>query len=98
MPLAGTHPNGTPPPRPSHPYDRVVSTVLPQFAFEIFDADGSGALNEEEYMQLCAAVNRASPAFPGNFESALKQFDVNDDGMIDFSEVGYWTGSLVERH
>ena len=26
------------------------------------------------------------PMFPGNFKSALEQFDHNDDGMLDFEE------------
>ena len=57
-----------------------------QFVFRIFDKDGSGALNETEFIALAAAVNRGQPAFPGNFKSALAQFDVNDDGVIDFAE------------
>jgi hypothetical protein len=31
-------------------------------------------------------VNNAAPAFPGNFKNALEQFDVNEDGLIDYSE------------
>ena len=31
-------------------------------------------------------VNNASPLFPGNFQKALDEFDVNDDGLIDYSE------------
>ncbi len=31
-------------------------------------------------------VNNAAPTFPGNFKSALEQFDVNEDGLIDYAE------------
>jgi hypothetical protein len=31
-------------------------------------------------------VNNASPSFPNNFKNALEQFDVNEDGLIDYSE------------
>ena len=55
-----------------------------QFVFRIFDKDGSGALNETEFIALAAAVNRGQPAFPGrSSSSALAQFDVADDGVID---------------
>ena len=54
--------------------------------FETYDHDGSGAIDEDEFMELCATVNNAAPAFPGNFSTALEQFDVNEDGLIDFNE------------
>jgi Ca2+-binding EF-hand superfamily protein len=31
-------------------------------------------------------VNNAAPAFPSNFKKALTEFDVNDDGLIDYGE------------
>ena len=31
-------------------------------------------------------INNASPAFPGNFKKALQEFDVNEDGLIDYGE------------
>jgi hypothetical protein len=31
-------------------------------------------------------INNASPAFPNNFKKALEEFDVNEDGLIDYSE------------
>mgnify|MGYP003886487975 CR=1 FL=1 len=30
--------------------------------------------------------NYLQPLFPGNFKTALEQFDQNDDGLIDFVE------------
>ena len=57
-----------------------------QFVFDIFDIDDSGNLNEKEFIELCKAVNRGKPVFPGNFNTAIREFDVNDDGLIDFEE------------
>ena len=37
-------------------------------------------------MALCMEVNAANPTFPGNFATALEEFDQNDDGLIDFDE------------
>ena len=57
-----------------------------KFVFDTYDADGSGAIDEEEFMVLCTSVNAAAPSFPGNFQRALEEFDSNDDGLIDFDE------------
>mmetsp|Transcript_37542 Transcript_37542/g.47307 ORF Transcript_37542/g.47307 Transcript_37542/m.47307 type:complete len:470 (-) Transcript_37542:343-1752(-) len=57
-----------------------------KFCFDIFDLDRSGAIDEYEFIQLITVINGAQPLFPGNFLSALQQFDVNADGLIDFHE------------
>jgi len=57
-----------------------------RFCFECFDVDGSGTIDEKEFIELCKVVNNASPAFPSNFKTALEQFDVNEDGLIDYAE------------
>ena len=31
-------------------------------------------------------INNAAPAFPNNFKRALEEFDVNEDGLIDYAE------------
>merc|ERR1712139_250468 len=54
--------------------------------FNLIDLDGSGTIDEKEFVELCRVVNNASPLFPGNFSTALELFDINDDGLIDFSE------------
>jgi Ca2+-binding EF-hand superfamily protein len=56
------------------------------FAFNCFDKDASGVIDENEFVDLCATVNNSNPTYPGNFVAALNDFDTNDDGMIDFSE------------
>lgn len=35
---------------------------------------------------LFRVVNNAAPLFPGNFGRALDEFDVNEDGLIDYAE------------
>lgn len=75
--------------------DFVVVTVLYcmysrmdilRLVFNMFDKDSSGTIDEGEFMTLCAMVNDGAPVFPGNFTTALENFDVNDDGLIDFNE------------
>ncbi|CAM9472967.1 unnamed protein product, partial [Discosporangium mesarthrocarpum] len=57
-----------------------------RFLFSRYDTDGSGAIDEHEFVKLAKDVNNAAPMFPGNFAKALTEFDVNDDGLIDFDE------------
>jgi hypothetical protein len=38
------------------------------------------------FVSLCRVVNNAAPLFPGNFARALDEFDVNEDGLIDYAE------------
>lgn len=64
-----------------------------RFTFDSFDDDGGGTLDEEEFMVLCKAVNNMNPTFPGNFTTALEEFDQNDDGLIDFDEF-----QILNRH
>lgn len=57
-----------------------------RFCFECFDVDGSGTIDEKEFIELCKTVNNANPTFPKNFSRALQEFDVNEDGLIDYGE------------
>lgn len=75
--------------------DFIITTILYcnygqedllRLIFNMFDKDGSGTIDEEEFVELCQLVNNGSPVFPGNFKKALEEFDTNDDGLIDFDE------------
>ena len=67
-------------------YCMLSKQELLRFTFDSFDLDQGGTLDEEEFMILCKAVNNMNPTFPGNFTTALEEFDQNDDGLIDFDE------------
>ncbi|KAJ8602265.1 hypothetical protein CTAYLR_003655 [Chrysophaeum taylorii] len=64
-----------------------------KFCFDLFDADASGAIDEREFGDLCAAVNNGDPLFKGNFQGALEHLDVNENGLIDFEEF-----KALDRH
>jgi hypothetical protein len=51
-------------------------TLLVAVCFACFDKDNSGQIDDKEFMTLCRTVNNEAPMFPGNFQSALEQFDV----------------------
>jgi Ca2+-binding EF-hand superfamily protein len=54
----------------------IVATFCPSIVcFETYDKDGSGSIDEKEFMELCRTVNNAAPMFPGNFARALEEFD-----------------------
>jgi Ca2+-binding EF-hand superfamily protein len=57
-----------------------------RFCFDTFDKDGSGEIDENEYITFMQGLANADPLFPGNFSKALNEFDVNDDGIIDYTE------------
>ena len=38
------------------------------------------------FKRRCKSVNSGDPLFSGNFFIALQNFDLNDDGLIDFDE------------
>ena len=67
-------------------YSMYSENDIQQFVFQTFDKDASGQIDEEEFLDLARTVNNAEPLFPGNFQTALQQFDQNDDGMLDFNE------------
>mmetsp|Transcript_6737 Transcript_6737/g.7050 ORF Transcript_6737/g.7050 Transcript_6737/m.7050 type:complete len:358 (-) Transcript_6737:1325-2398(-) len=74
-------------------YVRIMATYcmytkdeILKFCFETFDKDGSNGIDEKEFIELCKLVNNANPTFAGNFKRALEDFDVNDDGLINYSE------------
>lgn len=64
-------------------YCRYSRDDILMFAFQAFDRDGSGVIDEDEFIELCATVNNMNPTFPGNFKRAMEEFDKNDDGECD---------------
>lgn len=67
-------------------YSMYTQTDILQFCFQTFDKDGSGTIDEEEFLDMTRVINNADPTFPGNFKTALEQFDGNADGLISFRE------------
>eukprot|EP00924_Labyrinthula_sp_SR-Ha-C_P003240 snap_masked-scaffold_15-processed-gene-3.1-mRNA-1 protein AED:0.13 eAED:0.13 QI:0/0/0/0.33/1/1/3/0/248 len=57
-----------------------------RFVFDIFDADGSGSLDEKEFKTMCLKINNGKPTFAGSFKKALSAVDSSGDGLIDFQE------------
>ncbi|GBG27977.1 Calcium-dependent protein kinase 5 [Hondaea fermentalgiana] len=55
------------------------------YIFQQFDKDGSGSLDEHEFIEMIADLN-APAMFPGNLQRAFENFDTNADGLIDFDE------------
>jgi len=55
------------------------------FVFQRFDLDGSGSLDEFEFIEMIAELN-ARPMFPGNLQRTFESFDTNGDGLIEMEE------------
>ena len=66
-------------------YAIYTKMEIARFIFDTFDADGSGKLDEEEFMALVRDLD-PDPTFPGSYATALREFDVNGDGFIDWGE------------
>lgn len=67
-------------------YAMYTQEQIMEFCFQTFDKDGSGTIDEPEFLDMVRVVNNADPDFPGNFKTALEQFDGNADGLISFRE------------
>ncbi|KAF0697373.1 Aste57867_11925 [Aphanomyces stellatus] len=57
-----------------------------KFAFECFDTDESGSIDEMEFKIMAGMINDGSPLFRINYEKAMHDFDKNNDGVLDFDE------------
>ncbi|KAJ1453141.1 hypothetical protein M885DRAFT_288194 [Pelagophyceae sp. CCMP2097] len=67
-------------------YSTYTQDDILKFCFDTFDLDGSGSIDEREFVLLARSVNNGDPLFSGNFKTALQNIDLNDDGLIDFDE------------
>lgn len=67
-------------------YSMYTQTQILEFCFQTFDKDGSGTIDEAEFLDMVRVINNADPTFPGNFKTALEEFDGNADGLISFRE------------
>jgi len=57
-------------------------------AFDKYDADGSGAIDKEELALLSKELG--NELTDEELEKALKDLDLNGDGVIDFKEFSRW--------
>ena len=55
-------------------------------AFEMFDTDGSGKIDNKEVIALLNADELGGYASKNAISKALKEIDQNGDGEIDFDE------------
>ena len=57
-------------------------------AFEKFDKDGNGTIDAKELGQLSSDLGQ--PLSEEQLEAALKDLDLNGDGVIDTDEFARW--------
>ena len=55
-------------------------------AFEMFDADGSGKIDNEEVKALLQGDELQNLCSPDAIKTAMEEIDTNGDGEIDFEE------------
>lgn len=55
-------------------------------AFDMFDVDGSGFIDQKEVLELLQGDTLESMASKEAIEKAIKEIDANGDGEIDFEE------------
>jgi Ca2+-binding EF-hand superfamily protein len=76
-------------------YDQLYeSDVKPAFAE--FDKDGSGAIDKAELRELSKKLG--NELSDGDLETALKDLDLNNDGVIDVSEFARWYFSGMKTY
>ncbi|OQS07709.1 hypothetical protein THRCLA_00297, partial [Thraustotheca clavata] len=68
-------------------FARMQPREVITFCFETFDEDESGALDNDEFLNLCKAIQVDGKGFfDGNFKRAMENFDKNGDGLLDMQE------------
>ena len=79
-------------------YDDIVSwwDILAKPAFKQFDKDGSGSIDKSQLGELSKQLgNELSDAELG---TALKDLDLNGDGVIDIHEFSRWYFSGMKSY
>lgn len=56
------------------------------YCFSTFDRDNSGTIDEDEFIMLAQWLQTKTPIFPGNLQTAMETFDVDDDGCLNKKE------------
>jgi len=76
-------------------YDQLFNDdVKPAFA--LFDKDGSGAIDKNELQDLSKKLG--NELNDGDLETALKDLDLNGDGVIDIIEFSRWYFSGMKSY
>ena len=67
-------------------YEQLTDEQVDEYRqiFDIFDSDGSGAIQEEEIMQVMKALGQV-PTLE-EVEEMVKMIDVDGDGEVEFEE------------
>jgi hypothetical protein len=68
-------------------YDEIYTNEV-KTAFDRFDRDGSGAIDKSELSQL--SLQLGHPLDDDQLELALKDLDLNKDGVVDLKEFSRW--------
>lgn len=79
---------------------KKISTYLReklQHAFNVFDADRSGALSLDELQAIFQRPGGGCPLSDEQVQELFLEFDVNKDGVLEFDEfAAFWTDSIGE--
>ena len=68
-------------------YNTLSNDVVKK-TFDKYDKDGSGAIDKDELAKLSEELGR--PLTDDELVAALKDLDLNKDGVVDFSEFKRW--------
>ena len=74
--------------------EHLQTTCKP--VFDKFDKDGSGEIDKDELAAMSAELGQ--PLDEEQLATALKDLDMNGDGVIDFSEFARWYYSGMKSY
>ena len=73
------------------PRDNLMTVAA---AFRVFDADGSGALDVDEIKSIFTRPGGGSALSDEQAMEIIREFDVNQDGVLQFDEFAVMWGGL----